>query len=100
MRPSCGSRRSAMFSLAMSFRREVMAAFSSRGGASWSNSTPSTRKRTRNSFSNGSMWISLDALLERVGDHGVHQPDDRRLAGHVAQVFQIGGGLFVRRRRR
>ena len=35
------------------------------------------------------------ALLERVGDHGVHQADDRRLAGHVAQVLEIGGGLLV-----
>ena len=48
-----------MFSLAISFRREMMAAFSSRGGASWLKSTPSTRKRMRNSFSNGSMWMSL-----------------------------------------
>ena len=29
------------------------------------------------------------ALLDRLRDHGVHQPDDRRLAGHVAQMFQI-----------
>ena len=30
------------------------------------------------------------ALLDGVGDHGVHQADDRRFAGHVAQVFEIG----------
>ena len=29
------------------------------------------------------------ALLDGLRDHGVHQPDDRRFAGHVAQVFQI-----------
>ncbi len=26
------------------------------------------------------------ALLDRLGDHGVHQADDRRFAGHVAQA--------------
>ena len=35
------------------------------------------------------------ALLDGLGDHGVDQADDRRLAGHVAQVLEIGGGLFV-----
>ena len=92
MRPSCGSRRSAMFSFAISFRREMIAAFSSRGGGSWLNSTPSMRKRTRNSFSNGSMWMSLARFSTRVGDHGVDQPDDRRLARHVAQVLEIVAG--------
>ena len=33
------------------------------------------------------------ALLDRLRDHGVDQPDDRRLAGHVAQVFEIFGSL-------
>ena len=35
------------------------------------------------------------ALLDGVGDHGVDQADDRRFAGHVAQVFEVGGGLLV-----
>ena len=35
------------------------------------------------------------ALLDGVGDHGVDQADDRRFAGHVAQVFEIGVGLAV-----
>ena len=36
MRPSCGSRRSAMFISDMILMREVTAACSRRGGASWS----------------------------------------------------------------
>ena len=35
------------------------------------------------------------ALLDGLGDHGVDQADDRRLARHVAQVLEIGAGLFV-----
>ncbi len=29
------------------------------------------------------------ALFERLGDHGVHEPNDRRFARHVAQVFEV-----------
>ncbi len=72
-----------------------MAAFNSRGGASWLNSTPSTRKRTRNSFSNGSMWMSLARFSTASRDHGVHQADDGRFARHVAQMFEVGRGLLV-----
>ncbi len=43
MRPSWGSRRSAMSSLAMILTREMMAACSRRGGESTSWSTPSIR---------------------------------------------------------
>ncbi|CAM5636828.1 hypothetical protein RLIN73S_02508 [Rhodanobacter lindaniclasticus] len=43
MRPSCGSRRSAMFSRAMIFTREITAAVDDDGGASTSCSTPSMR---------------------------------------------------------
>ena len=35
------------------------------------------------------------ALFEGIRDHGVHQADDRRFAGHIAQVFQVGHGLLV-----
>ena len=35
------------------------------------------------------------ALLDGLGDHGVHQADDGRLARHVAQVFEVGAGLLV-----
>ena len=63
MRPSCGRRRSAMSSCAMTLMREVMAFFSFSGGFMISSSTPSTRKRTRNIFSNGSRWMSLARRL-------------------------------------
>ena len=43
MRPSCGSRRSAMSRLAMIFTREITAAEKRRGGDSTSCSTPSIR---------------------------------------------------------
>ena len=45
MRPSCGSRRSAMFSRAMIFRRLMMAAWKRliSGGIGWACSTPSMR---------------------------------------------------------
>ena len=46
IRPSCGSRFSAMSRLAMILSRETSAACSARGGSSTSTSTPSTRKRT------------------------------------------------------
>ncbi len=55
MRPSCGTRRSAMFRLDMILTRDVSAAFSFTGGFITSNSAPSIRYRTRISFSNGSM---------------------------------------------
>ena len=51
MRPSWGSRRSAMSSSAMILRREMMAALNLKGGAIISWSTPSMRKRTRIDFS-------------------------------------------------
>ena len=51
MRPSCGSRFSLMSSFDMIFRREVMASFNFSGGDMIDCSTPSIRKRTRNSFS-------------------------------------------------
>ena len=54
MRPSCGSRFSAMSSLAMIFRRLVMASFNRSGGLITVCSRPSTRNRTRNSSSYGS----------------------------------------------
>ena len=58
MRPSCGSLRSAMLSLAMIFTREITAAVERAGGASTSRSTPSMRYLTLSRLSNGSMWMS------------------------------------------
>src|SRR4029078_12240853 len=37
-------------------------------------------------------WLDLDvtgALLDGLGDHGVHQANYGGLAGHVAQVLQV-----------
>ena len=36
------------------------------------------------------------ALFDGLRDHGVHQTDDRRFAGHVAKVFQVFVGLADR----
>ena len=55
MRPSCGSRFSAMSSFAMIFNRDVIASRNFMGGAMTLYRMPSMRKRTRNSFSYGSM---------------------------------------------
>ena len=51
MRPSCGTRRSEMSRFDMIFRREMIAGSRRLGGDSISCSTPSMRKRMRNSFS-------------------------------------------------
>ena len=59
MRPSCGSRFSAMFSPPMIFTRELIEFWNRLGGRITSCRTPSTRKRTQMSFSCGSMWMSL-----------------------------------------
>ncbi len=58
MRPSCGRRFSAMSSLAMILTRDVSGSFSFMGSAITLYRMPSMRKRTRNSFSYGSMWMS------------------------------------------
>jgi len=55
MRPSCGSRFSAMSSFAMIFRRLVIASFSLSGGLITVCNTPSIRNLTRISNSYGSM---------------------------------------------
>ena len=55
MRPSCGKRFSLMSNFDMIFTREMIASLSFSGGAMMDWSTPSIRKRTRNSFSYGSM---------------------------------------------
>ena len=59
IRPSCGTRRSAMSSLAMTLMRVVMAKARCRGGGTISYSTPSALMRMRNSSSNGSKCKSL-----------------------------------------
>ena len=56
--PSCGSRRSAMFSPARIFTREISACGGMPDGAFIARNKPSTRMRTTRPVRNGSMWIS------------------------------------------
>src|SRR3989475_786707 len=79
MRPSCGSRFSAMFSPPMIFTREMMEFWNRLGGRITSCSTPSTRKRTQMSFSCGSMWMSLARSLAARKRGGL----TRRMLGEV-----------------
>ena len=82
-----------MFSFAISFTREMMAAFSSRGGGSW------LKEHAVHAVADAKFFLErLDvnvagALFDGLGDHGVHQADDGRLARHVAQVLEILAGF-------
>ena len=58
MRPSCGSRFSAMSSRDITLMRETISGATARFVCSTSRSTPSTRNRITSRFSNGSMWMS------------------------------------------
>ena len=58
MRPSCGTRFSAISSRAITLIRDTSSEASLRPGRSISCSVPSTRKRITRLFSNVSMWIS------------------------------------------
>ncbi len=63
MRPSCGSRFSAMSSLLRILKREITPSCT-RLGSFWTTwSTPSIRKRTVTSLSMGSTWMSLAPCL-------------------------------------
>ena len=63
MRPSWGTRRSAMSSLARIFSRETNGPCSHLGTCINSRSRPSTRVRTCTPCSRGSMWMSLAPIL-------------------------------------
>ncbi len=63
VRPSCGSRRSAMLRLPMILRRLMMPACSSLGNSRISWSTPSMRQRTLSESSAGSRWMSDASML-------------------------------------
>ena len=67
--------------------------------ASTSRSTPSMRKRTTRRFSNGSMWMSRRAFLDRFGQQRIDQADDRRVVFGFEQIFGfrqfVGEGLEV-----
>ena len=58
MRPSCGTRFSAMSSFAITLMRDTKSGAKARLGLTASRITPSTRKRTCRNFSNVSMWTS------------------------------------------
>ena len=58
IRPSCGERFSAMSSSAMILIRDTRPDVRWRGTVVESNTTPSTRKRTRMSVARGSKWMS------------------------------------------
>ena len=61
MRPSCGTRRSAMSRSAMTLSRLITPFCMRRGTDMISCSTPSRRKRTMSSLACGSKWMSLAA---------------------------------------
>ena len=80
MRPSCGSRFSAMSRRAMILMREMIGSRYLSAGVITACSTPSMRNRIRISFSYGSMWMSLAPSLNRREQQRVDEPDDRRFA--------------------
>src|ERR1700732_1984926 len=67
IRPSCGNRFSLISSLAMILIRLVMASRSFKGGVITACRIPSIRRRTRTSFSYGSILMSLAAPFQ-VGE--------------------------------
>ncbi len=98
MRPSCGRRRSAIFRL-----RHQLDARNNRG-LQLARRRVLIHQHAVDAVADAEFFFErLDvnvagALFDGLRDHGVHQADDRRLARHVAKVFQIFVG-FARRRR-
>ena len=74
----------------MILMREISPEIRWRGTVVESNTTPSTRKRTRMSWPLGSKWTSDTPAAHGVGDHGVHELHDRRLVGRLAQLDHLG----------
>ena len=99
MRPSCGSRLSAMSSLAMIFRRDAIASLNFIGGDMTPWRIPSMRKRTRNSFSYGFEMDVARPLLDGGHEHQVDQPDHRRVSavrpGSASTLWQVDGRTAV-----
>ena len=93
MRPSCGRRRSAMFSL----RHQLHAR--NDGGLQLARRRVLIEQHAVHAVADAEfLFERLDvniagALLHGLRDHGVHQADDRRFAGHVAQMFQVFVGF-------
>ena len=94
-RPSCGTRRSAMSSSAMTLMRLTTPATIARGTTCASFSTPSMRRRTR---IESDLRLEVDvrrALLHRLGDDLVRELDDRRVVDRLAQIDDLGLGELV-----
>ena len=84
-----------MLSCAMSFTREMMAAFSSLGGCSW------LIEHAVHAVANAKLFLErLDvnvarSLFDGLRDHCVDETDDRSFARHVAKMLEIFGHLAV-----
>ena len=89
MRPSWGSRRSAMFISAMILMREVMAAWSRRGRrllvVEDAVDAVADAQRVLERLDVDVGGLGVDGVL----DEEVDQPDDGRLERHVAQVVDV-----------
>ena len=95
MRPSCGSRRSAMSSWAMILMRETMAAISRAGGPL----PRAARRHTGSGRAAGPRTVRCGCRrrsLHGARDDLVDQADHRRFARQIAQAFGIvlGGGII------
>ena len=93
MRPSCGTRRSAMSRRDMTFRRALILPASCTGGWAISFRMPSMRRRTRNIFSYGSKWMSEAPRRMASSMHLVDEAHDRRVFDVVAG--NVRAGVFV-----
>ena len=103
MRPSCGTRRSAMLMSAMTLRRLMTPFWMLRGERMTSCSTPSMRNRMRRSCSVGSTWMSdarscvacVMSMLTNL-TIGASSTTSARLPRSVSSVLLVGGGLHDR----
>ena len=110
MRPSCGTRRSAMSRRDMTLRRADSFMASCTGGCATSFSTPSMRRRMRYIFSYGSKWMSeaprrmassssllTKRTIGRVFDvvAGDSRAFDVVVAAGDVEVLEIEAGLVI-----
>ncbi len=94
MRPSWGTRRSAMSRSAMIFTRDTRPATRcARHGRGVDHDAVDAKAHAHV----GAAGLEVDvggAAAHRVGDHRVHQLDHRRLVGGLAQLDHLGGRLL------
>ena len=108
MRPSWGSRFSEMSSFAMILRREMSGSRVRIGSAMMLCRMPSTRNRTRNSFSYGSTWMSdapafsasmrirLDTLMIGADSRGLREVGEVDLLALLApDDVDVGAGVHA-----